>query len=557
MSYAFDQHDLADVAVKGVFCVKLPPNVRSTGAWKVWSPKLLVIKPQTSEINGRHASRSNNKLILTIFKSSKMKDTSQGFVIQEILNPSRTIIFRCKSRKKPHAFTIYGDGKPMVHISGDSETESQLLIKSIRNLLWPPNPILSLSKTLGSFFEVSIIDNEISYRAGLLGVCGYLTITSEKVSLTCPQTGHVIQEWSMSAVSFRLVPQLNLKDNNKVVNMKTNENSSTGIGNILIYCEEASELIIQANRVRSSGNIIETTYSDELFQNFSLSLNEFDLTARFDDLWELNGSSKSPSQSISDRSSFTPVSSTRYSYNQSTSYSLSSSLSTNRSSAWLESSDIGIYDVPRPTNPVAINQSSNNGYASIIKPTNQQSILNTIPDLPSSVLDCSLNSKQWMSAELDYNSYSPINLATSLPTAVEILQDDHIYEEIRGMKAREERDELLDDGEDDIYEIIEPLRQTLFEEAENINPKKEANQLDNDKFNDEAIIGVLDDGSNLNENRPKSKSIPFNANTQCKNLKVNQLKSSPKGISRFNYFKLRRTLSESWPNQNRNQNLSP
>lgn len=89
----FNQHDLVDVAVKGVFCVKLPANVRSTGAWKVWTPKLLLIKPQIGEITSR---THNNRLILTIFKSTKIKDTSQGFVIQEILNPSRTIIFRCK-----------------------------------------------------------------------------------------------------------------------------------------------------------------------------------------------------------------------------------------------------------------------------------------------------------------------------------------------------------------------------------------------------------------------------------------------------------------------------
>lgn len=50
-----------------------------------------------------------------------------------------------------------------------------------------------LSTALGSVFEISIIDNEFSHRAGLLGMYGHLGITSKKVILSHPQTGHVVQ----------------------------------------------------------------------------------------------------------------------------------------------------------------------------------------------------------------------------------------------------------------------------------------------------------------------------------------------------------------------------
>ena len=77
-------------------------------------------------------------------------------------------------------------------------------------------------------FEISIIDNEYAFRAGLLGTYGHLTVTSKKAILVHPQSGHVIQEWYLDSVGFKLLPQTHQDDLDKVVTMITDSKSSTG-----------------------------------------------------------------------------------------------------------------------------------------------------------------------------------------------------------------------------------------------------------------------------------------------------------------------------------------
>lgn len=74
----------------------------------------------------------------------------------------------------------------------------------------------------GREFEISLIDNEFSYHAGLLGMYGYLTITPRKLILLHPQQGFVIQEWYLNTVDkFQLVPQPKPEDAHKVLAMVT------------------------------------------------------------------------------------------------------------------------------------------------------------------------------------------------------------------------------------------------------------------------------------------------------------------------------------------------
>lgn len=74
----------------------------------------------------------------------------------------------------------------------------------------------------GQEFEVSIIDNEFSYHAGLLGMYGYLSITPKKLILLHPQQGYVIQEWYLNTVDkFQFVLQQKAEDMHKVLCMTT------------------------------------------------------------------------------------------------------------------------------------------------------------------------------------------------------------------------------------------------------------------------------------------------------------------------------------------------
>ena len=156
----------------------------------------------------------------------------------------------CRSRTQPHSFTICVDDLPVIHLSACSETASQKWIACIRNILWPPTSFAQLEQTLGSDFEVSIIDNEFSFRAGLIGMYGNLQITSQKAVLTHPQTNQVVQQWLLSSVGFKLLPQLHPDDHNRVIAMITDSSSSTGYGTIVMFCLEAESLIQRVHGVR-------------------------------------------------------------------------------------------------------------------------------------------------------------------------------------------------------------------------------------------------------------------------------------------------------------------
>ena len=148
----------------------------------------------------------------------------------------------------------------MIHLSASSESESQSWISCIRAILWPPTTVAQLEKTLGSHFEISIIDNEFSFRAGLIGMYGHLQVTSEKVVLTHPQTNHVVQQWLLPTVGFKLLPQHHPDDHNRVVAMITDATSVTGYGTIVLFCAEAEQLIQRVHSVRQM--FVHKSYGD-------------------------------------------------------------------------------------------------------------------------------------------------------------------------------------------------------------------------------------------------------------------------------------------------------
>ena len=132
----------------------------------------------------------------------------------------------------------------------------------MRSILWPPTPSASLEATLGSHFHVSIIDNEFSFRAGLIGMYGNMQITSSKAVLTHPQNNSIIKEWTLSTVGFKLLPQSHPQDADKVVTMITDASSTTGYGTIVMYCDRGADLIKRVHDVRQM--FVQKSYGQQL-----------------------------------------------------------------------------------------------------------------------------------------------------------------------------------------------------------------------------------------------------------------------------------------------------
>ena len=97
-----------------------------------------------------------------------------------------------------------------------------------------------LSAIKGHFYA-SIIDNESSYRKGLLGAYGYLQLSESNLVLTHPQTAHVIQEWLLSQHSVK-----NPFEN--VIKIVKNISSFSSLQNTYIFCEDAKQIMQRLNR---------------------------------------------------------------------------------------------------------------------------------------------------------------------------------------------------------------------------------------------------------------------------------------------------------------------
>ncbi|XP_074603036.1 uncharacterized protein LOC141856584 [Brevipalpus obovatus] len=395
--------------VEGIFHIKLPANVRDKNAWKVWTRKFVRLQLL------KQSKFSNDSILLTVFKTK-----CREIILKEKLNPNRTLIFRCSSRSKDHAFTLYSDGHPVLHLSGDSETESQHLIRSMRNLIWPPNSILELCRALETVFEVSVIDNERSTRAGLLGASGNLALSNRKVTFSCIRSGHVIQEWYLNTIDFEIVPQKHPQDRNKIVSLIGCQESSTGHGPILFFCENSLALIRQADKLRTDLNA-QTLASmndfstmrgeDRICQSLRGLESFYQVPCRRLDLNSIGRSSR-PTSSESNTSN--------------TMDSLHSSFSRSfQCNSRTQMTGFENYDVPEST----LNRSHDKRHGEGQK--------RELSSIESCLLDCSIDARNWIN-ETGERLYMNLNMSCSSlddkPKSDIKLDndhdDDHIYEEI-------------------------------------------------------------------------------------------------------------------------------
>ncbi|KAG8178048.1 hypothetical protein JTE90_002810 [Oedothorax gibbosus] len=220
----------------GYLQVKMPPKSRGKGHIKAWKKRCVAIHPD------EFANDPKDPWLMISVYSGHGRHTASFW---KSVSCRKTVVYRSGSSSQRYAFTIAEDNKPLLHLAAESEAQAQEWMAAVRTVLWPPSPVVQLEKMLnGSQFEVSLIDNDFSYRAGLLGMYGHLTITPTKLILVHPQQGYVIQEWYLNTVDkFELMHQTKIEDVYKVLSMTTCSDSSTGQGEILIFCREAVSLL--------------------------------------------------------------------------------------------------------------------------------------------------------------------------------------------------------------------------------------------------------------------------------------------------------------------------
>ncbi|GFR13324.1 PH domain-containing protein [Trichonephila clavata] len=252
----------------GYLHVKLPHKARGKGHLKVWKKRCVAIQPDEFANDP-----SNPCLVLSVYSGESGAARKHSASFWKSVSCHKAVVCRSSSRTHKYAFTISDDQGAVVHLSAESEALAQEWMTAIRAILWPPSPVVQLEKMLnGCQFEISIIDNDFSFRAGLLGAYGHLTITPRKLILVHPQQGYVVQEWYLNTVDkFQLVPQTRIEDVNKVLAMTTCSDSSTGRGDILIFCREAVGLL---QAVASTIHSILTQHSTEEGGTYQKELEE-------------------------------------------------------------------------------------------------------------------------------------------------------------------------------------------------------------------------------------------------------------------------------------------
>ncbi|KAG1665136.1 hypothetical protein GQR58_019525 [Nymphon striatum] len=147
-----------------------------------------------------HAPCKNNQEV--DFESSKkchIEDTNEKccmILLEDIANIKRT----SSSRTKQYAFRLCDkDGRVILNLSGNSESNSQEWLSSLHCIFWPPKSSVELQRVFSDHKEVSIIENSGSDKT-LCGRFGFLSIKEDSITLVDPSSGETIMEWPLKQI---------------------------------------------------------------------------------------------------------------------------------------------------------------------------------------------------------------------------------------------------------------------------------------------------------------------------------------------------------------------
>jgi hypothetical protein len=201
---------------------------RGLTPWKAWQKQWCELKRLDSIENGVEL---------------KLKSSIDGSLLSCVLLPRSSTICRTESRTKQYAFGVFTMGrtqKPLLFLSGISESDTQSWVSSIRKMLCVAT-CLPVGK---SNFHISIIDNAHSRAAGLVGLYGVLGTNSQEIIVRDPCTGDLKVYWHWYEFhQFHFQSPAHPVDDKRIIVMHTSREFSAGPGQIYLYCEEGAHLL--------------------------------------------------------------------------------------------------------------------------------------------------------------------------------------------------------------------------------------------------------------------------------------------------------------------------
>ncbi|XP_003743591.1 uncharacterized protein LOC100906646 [Galendromus occidentalis] len=222
----------------GYIQVKLIPDDRNSQTWTGWCQRwvdLLVV----SEDSGRSKREKIPEVWLEVRKS---KNSGKPIKVWTV-DAKDTVLYRCTSKRKAHAFAIQYRKKDIVYLSGNSEGESNDWMKIVRECLWPTDKIVELEISTERLFEASVIDNSYSASCGLFGKYGHLSCRENKLIMFDNNGSNVIQEWYLHTIRKMEAFKASANDKGQVLTIYLGENSSTGCGVVYFFCPKAVSLL--------------------------------------------------------------------------------------------------------------------------------------------------------------------------------------------------------------------------------------------------------------------------------------------------------------------------
>ncbi|KYB26827.1 uncharacterized LOC100141786 [Tribolium castaneum] len=201
---------------------------RGLTPWKAWQKQWCELKRLDNIENGVEL---------------KLKSSMEGSVLNCLLLPRSSTICRTESRTKQYAFGVFAMGrtqKPLLFLSGASESDAQDWIASIRKMLC----VASYLPVGESNFHVSVVDNVHSRAAGLVGLHGVLGSNSQEIVISDPCTGDPRLCWYWHQFhQFHFQAPAHPVDDKRIIVMHTSGEFPAGPGQIYLYCEQGSRLL--------------------------------------------------------------------------------------------------------------------------------------------------------------------------------------------------------------------------------------------------------------------------------------------------------------------------
>ncbi|XP_008550873.1 uncharacterized protein LOC103573512 [Microplitis demolitor] len=234
----------------GFMDAKLPGNLmrkRSFVSWKTWRRHWCTVRKLGLGLGAEVQLERG----LTIDGLNAYRNT--------IKIPSDSVICRTESRTKSFAFGIFPakERKPLLYLSGMSESETQRWMANIRELLKPRR-----YRFVEGTFNISMVDNTHSRSSGLTGLHGDLVASRCGIFIKDVHTGNIIEhlEWS-EMNQFNLSTIGHPDDVKRICVIHTTKSFRGGIGELNIFCLNASQLlqslVKQGREPRQHSNKIE------------------------------------------------------------------------------------------------------------------------------------------------------------------------------------------------------------------------------------------------------------------------------------------------------------